>query len=72
MSRAFDPARLRRIRVQAGITVADLAEEIEVSAPSIYHWETGHRSPSAWAIGRLADVLGCSVEDFYEAVTGTT
>lgn len=54
---------LRAIRERQGLTQAKLAELIETDAAVISHYEAGTRGP-AWATAlRIADVLGCSLDE---------
>lgn len=54
---------LRAIRERQGLTQAELAELIEADAAAISHYEAGTRGP-AWSTAlRIADVLGCSLDE---------
>jgi transcriptional regulator with XRE-family HTH domain len=59
----FDPARLRRRRFAAKMTVRDLAARANVSIGSISMMENGHMAPRVTMLASLADALNCSVED---------
>ena len=52
--------RLRRARVAAGLSVSELADELEVSRNSISRWENGHGERPRRAL-LLAYALRCSV-----------
>ena len=61
--RGFSPAALRAARVRAGMTIASLADEAEVSETTIGQWERGIVQPTPRRLQRVADVLGTTVED---------
>ena len=61
----YSPARLRAIRVESGLTRPDLARSCGMSPGTIKDYENGRHAPGAFALGRLATALGCSVDDFY-------
>lgn len=55
--------RLREIRKRCGITQMQLAEIIGVDQSTISQWETGHALPSLKIAVKLANALGCKVDD---------
>ena len=59
-------ARLRELRIRAGMTQTELADAAEVSQNGLSHWETGSREPGWSTIVKLADALGVSCEEFRE------
>lgn len=62
----FSPPRLRAVRNVAGLTRPQLAERADLSPLTITGYEHGKSIPSAAALGKLADTLGCRVDDFYD------
>jgi putative transcriptional regulator len=55
--------RLRQLRIDAGLTQAELAERAGVADGTISRLERGRlRDPSAQLVGKLADGLGVGVE----------
>jgi transcriptional regulator with XRE-family HTH domain len=64
---------LRALRLQAGLTVADLVTSVNVAVPTYYAWEQGRwvRLPAPQSLEALARVLGESgevvVSAFHEA-----
>lgn len=62
---------LRRLRVLAGLSARQVAEETHVSVPTYARWESGQldRMPSQVALEALARVLGVGVEDVRAALT---
>ncbi|MGB3763480.1 MAG: XRE family transcriptional regulator [Ornithinimicrobium sp.] len=56
-SGGFEPARLTQARARRGISKADLAHAVDVSAAAIGQYEAGVNSPRPEVLERLADVL---------------
>lgn len=54
---------LRAIRERQGLTQAELAELIETDAAVISHYEAGTRGPAWTTAIRIADALGCSLDE---------
>lgn len=54
---------IKRCREQAGKSVAEVAEYMEVSSVAAYKWERGKNMPSADKLLKLAKYLDCTVED---------
>lgn len=54
---------LKQMREANGLTQKALAQAVMVSAPFIYDLENGNRNakPETWK--RIADALGCTVEE---------
>jgi DNA-binding transcriptional regulator YiaG len=42
------PAECRQLRVRVGISQAELAAVVGVTAPTLSRWETGARKPYGW------------------------
>lgn len=55
-------------RKAAGMTQAQLAEQIGVERAALAMWEIGASWPSARILPALADVLLCSIDELYQAV----
>lgn len=60
----FDPYRLTIARGVSGLTRAELAERVSVSAALISQYELGKTTPSATVLARVALALGFPVEFF--------
>ncbi|MEW6724446.1 MAG: XRE family transcriptional regulator [Bacillota bacterium] len=58
--------RLKRMRINSGLSVRALAERVGVSASFIYQLEKGETSPSFSTLRRLADVFSSSISVFLE------
>lgn len=54
------PARLRRMRVERGLSARALGDAVGVSDRQIYRYEWGTSFPSTETVLRLAKVLGKS------------
>lgn len=59
---------LRDLRVQRGLTQAQLAELAGVSQPSLSQYERGDILPSLESARRVAQALGVSVEAMMDAL----
>lgn len=55
--------RLRRLRKARGLTLADLANELGVSKPTVWAWEQGRSMPTQDRHKRIAEVLETTVSD---------
>jgi transcriptional regulator with XRE-family HTH domain len=60
-------ANLRRLRVQAGLTQARLAEMADVELRTEQKWERGEINPPLTTVARLQGVLRCSWENLLGA-----
>ena len=60
----FEPARLTQARVRLGVSKADLAAEVGVSAAAIGQYEAGVNSPRPEVLDRLATYLKVRPEFF--------
>ena len=61
-------ARLLRLRTSAGLSQAEIAERMDVSAPSVSSWENGRVRPKPGRIAKLADILGVQTSELLEDV----
>ena len=50
-------------REKRGITQAELADSLCVTQGAISQWETGKSFPRAELLPKLADILGCTVDE---------
>ena len=50
-------------REKRGITQAELADSLCVTQGAISQWETGRSFPRAELLPKLADILGCTVDE---------
>ena len=63
----FSGNRLREHRELRGFSREQLAVATGRSFQLIYLYERGRNVPPTQTLGRLANALGCSVADFFEA-----
>ena len=57
---------LEQLRKKAGLTQSDLSESAEVSRKSINAIENGIYVPSTVLALKIAETLGCKVEDIFK------
>lgn len=59
----FTLANLRR---KAGLTQIDLARQLGYRTQSVVSaWESGERTPPTRILPKLAEVLGCTIDDLF-------
>src|ERR1035437_9874041 len=58
---------IRRLRIEAGLTQAELAHRMKSADATISRIERGKFGPSQALLEGVAAALGCSVRDFFEA-----
>jgi len=58
---------LEQLRIRAGLTQEQLAEKVGVNRITISNWENGTQ-PRIQFIRPLADALGVSTADVYDAI----
>jgi transcriptional regulator with XRE-family HTH domain len=63
VTRGFDPAKLKQLRVKRRMNRADLARLAEVGESTLHHWEHGTRSPQIDLLARVMNKLEASVTD---------
>ncbi len=61
--------RLRAMRITLGISQQDLGARLGVSFQQVQKYEKGVNRIDAGRLIKIADVLGCSIEDFFEGLT---
>lgn len=59
--------KLRAARLEKGLSVADIAERINVSPDIYYKWEAGKRDPLIDNARRVSLILGRSIEELFFA-----
>ena len=58
--RGLAPARKR-----SGLTLQTVADALDVSRQAVSQWETGTAWPTPDRLPRLAEVLGCTIDELY-------
>ena len=56
---------LKEKRIAAGITQTALAEQLNVSQAAVAVWETGEAKPTVDKLPKLAELLGCTIDDLF-------
>jgi transcriptional regulator with XRE-family HTH domain len=59
--------RLNRMRREAGLTLADVANALGVSKPTVWAWEKGKARPLPERLDAIAAVLGVAAEELTES-----
>jgi transcriptional regulator with XRE-family HTH domain len=59
----LDPRKLRRLRMEAALSVTELARRSGCSPAHITMLEKDRHGPSLDLVARLTDVLGCTPKD---------
>lgn len=55
--------RLEAIRKQRGMSQEKLANQLSVKQNTVSQWENGRRNPRVPMLVKIAEILGCSVND---------
>ena len=55
--------KLAELRKSKGLTQQEFAEKLGISNKSLSRYERGDRNPSLAELKRIADVLGCEIND---------
>lgn len=62
-------AKLNRLRRERSLTLAQVADALDVSKPTVWAWEKGKARPLPERIGAIAKVLGVSEEELNEGTS---
>jgi len=62
----YFPENLKFLRIQKGMTQADLAKKMDKDYSTIGKWELGQRNPIMADIIKMADFFNISVQDLVE------
>lgn len=63
---------LKKLREEKGLSQTELAELLGVDQSSVCLWERGKTFPRNKTAVRLADVLGCTLDELYRAGVAST
>ncbi len=55
-----------RLLFEKELSKTDLAEKIDVTWQTVYHWSIGRNKPSAEKMVKMAEVFGVTFEDIYK------
>lgn len=61
--------KLNRLRREAGMTLADVAQRLGVSKPTVWAWEKGKARPLPERMAAIAEALGAAPEDLAETAS---
>ena len=54
---------IKKIREQKTISQVELSKKVGVSQGAISQWETGQSLPRAELLPKIAEILGCTVDE---------
>ena len=54
---------LRKIRVQKGMTQAEMAQSLGIARNTFSQYECGKREPKIAVMKKMAELLGCTVDE---------
>jgi transcriptional regulator with XRE-family HTH domain len=57
--------QIGRAREKRGKTQAEVAFAMNIPKSTLCQWESGKRNVAAYMLPRLADVIGCEIEDLF-------
>lgn len=55
--------KLKAARKAAGLSQADLAEKVGCRQKDVSRWESGLHEPGALTLKKMAQILGCSMDE---------
>lgn len=58
--------KIKKLRLDSGISQKKLADSIGVAQSSINYWEKGQRTPSVSAAQKLADYFNITLDELYD------
>lgn len=64
--RRTNDSAIARIRMERGLTQAQLAKQVGCLPKDISRWENGVRNPSSASLVKLAAALGCTVDEIIQ------
>jgi transcriptional regulator with XRE-family HTH domain len=66
----FDGRAMRQRRIDAGLSLTDMAHAVDRSVASIVHWQSGLTVPSTRALLKICEVLDCEPDALFRLVDG--
>ena len=58
--------RIKSLREAENLTQAQLAGKLGVLSTTVSNWETGVALPKTTILPKLAEVLGCTIDELYK------
>lgn len=68
-SRGFSGAKFKELRKEAGVKGSTISRRTGIPESTLSTWAQGHNRPRIDLLILVADVLGCTVEDFLVATS---
>ena len=62
---------IKSAREKSGMTQQDLAMKLEIDQSTVSLWEVGKTQPRAKLLPRLANILGCSIDELLSSADRT-
>jgi transcriptional regulator with XRE-family HTH domain len=66
----FDGRAMRQRRINAGLSLTDMAYAVDRSVASIVHWQNGRTVPPTKALLKICEVLDCEPDALFRLVEG--
>lgn len=57
---------IRALRISAGLTQKEFADELGISQVSVWQWEHGEALPTADKLPAIARALGCTIDALFD------
>lgn len=57
--------KIKELRTERELTQEDVSRAMEVDRSTVAKWETGAAFPPGNKIPKLAEVLGCTIDELY-------
>lgn len=61
--RTTNDSTIARLRIERGLTQAQLAKKVGCQSKDISRWETGVHKPGSAYLIKIADALGCTIDE---------
>lgn len=58
--------KIKELRLEKGLTQKYLADVLGVDQSAVTKWETGVALPTADKLPKLAQLLGCTIDELYQ------
>lgn len=63
-------AKFKSLRKSKGLSQAKLAELLGVEQSAVAMWEVGINNPMADKLPKIAEILGCTIDDLFGRESG--
>ncbi len=57
---------IRKLREKRGLSQIEFATALGVTPGAVSHWENGRRKPGIDDLAKMAQILGCKVDDLID------